>query len=108
MISVYIINGLIILGTAFILLGIFGIYKLPDFYCRSHALTKSMTMGISCLLLANWLYLGSDLVGFKLFVALLFQFLTIPVSGHIMGRVAFRKGIKRWKEMPIDDHRNKK
>lgn len=100
---------LVIIGTIFILLGTYGVYKLPDFYCRNHALSKSMTLGIMCLLLADWVYLGSDLIGFKICAAIFFQLITIPVSGHLMSRVAYRKGIKRWNEIEIDDHRlNKK
>ena len=88
---------LILIGSIIVFLGNVGLLRLPDFFCRSHALTKSMTLGVTLLLIGTWLSLGTSMVGLKIAVVLVFQYLTIPLSGHILGFVAFRKNIPRWK-----------
>lgn len=98
----YLILLLIISGTLFILLGNVGLFRLPDFFCRAHAVTKAITMGISLILLAAWLYLGTGKIGIKVLVALVFQYTTIPLSAHILGLVSFRKNIPRWKHRDVD------
>jgi multicomponent Na+:H+ antiporter subunit G len=86
---------LLSIGVFFIVVGTFGIFRLPDFFCRAHALTKSVTLGVTLVLISGWIYLGNDLVGFRLLFAILLLYFTIPLSGHILGHVAFRKKIKR-------------
>lgn len=93
---------LIVSGTFFILLGTLGLYRLPDLFCRAHALTKSMTLGILLLLTSMWLYLSSVGIGIKILVAIVFQFTTIPLSAHILGLLAWKKNIPRFKQTDID------
>ncbi|AUX20648.1 hypothetical protein SOCEGT47_011210 [Sorangium cellulosum] len=82
-------------GCFFVVVAAVGTVKLPDVYCRSHALGKAMTLGIMLLLVgyglrvpeASWL---------KLSLVLLFQLVTIPVASHLFCLVAYRKGVRRW------------
>lgn len=96
-----IVASLLITGTTLIAIAAIGLLRLPDFFCRAHALTKAMTLGIMCMLIASWVYFGTSNMGFKILLAIIFQFITIPVSGHILGFVAFRKNIKRYKHKDI-------
>lgn len=89
-------------GLFFISIGSLGLLRLPDVFCRGHALTKALTLGVTLLLLGACLYFDSRNASFKLFAALLFQYATIPLSGHILGFVAFRKNVKRWKHRQVD------
>jgi len=100
-----IVSALLLIGTFFIFIGSLGVLRLPDFFCRAHSLTKSMTLGITLILLSSLFYIGIGPFGFKIFVILVFQYVTIPISGHIIGYIAFRKNIPRWKHQPIADHR---
>ena len=94
-------SALQILGTVVMMLGSFlflvaamGIVRLPDVYCRSHALGKATTLGIVLLLVgyglrvpeASWL---------KILVIVLFQMVTVPVAAHLFCLMAYRKGIGR-------------
>ncbi|MGK4007028.1 monovalent cation/H(+) antiporter subunit G [Sorangium sp. So ce1036] len=82
-------------GCFFVVVAAVGTVKLPDVYCRAHALGKAMTLGIMLLLIgyglrvpgASWL---------KLSLVLLFQLVTIPVASHLFCLVAYRKGVRRW------------
>ncbi|MCP5464266.1 MAG: monovalent cation/H(+) antiporter subunit G [Deltaproteobacteria bacterium] len=77
--------------------------RLPDIYCRSHALAKSMPLGVNSMLIGLWVHM--DLYhssGFKVFLAILFQVISIPVAGHVMALLAYRKGVPRHNEREID------
>jgi len=86
----------ILLGTLFILIGCIGILKLPDVFCRIHALTKAHTLGLTLLLLGLFLQLDGLQPDYKLLIAILFQFITIPISGHFLALSAYRKKTPRW------------
>jgi len=82
------------LGAFFIFVGSLGVLRLPDSLCRSHALSKAITLGISLMLIGFWIQVGTLLIGIKILLALLFLFFTIPLSGHIFALYAV-KGEKR-------------
>ena len=96
---------LILAGVALILTGSFGVLRLPDVLCRSHAVTKALTLGIFLMLLGLWLILAHEGKGLKIALIIIFQILTIPVSGHLISRLALTKNIHRWRARPVDDHR---
>jgi multicomponent Na+:H+ antiporter subunit G len=87
-------------GCFFIVVAAVGTVRLPDVYCRAHALGKAMTLGIMLLVIgyglrvpeASWL---------KLCVVLVFQFFTIPVASHLFCLVAYRKGVRRWSRQSV-------
>ena len=90
------------LGVFFVSLGNFGLLRFPDVFCRAHALTKAMTMGITLILTAAWIYLGTDVVGVKALIAILFLYTTIPLSGHILALLSFKKNVPRWRHKEIE------
>lgn len=85
------ISLFLLLGSGVILLAAVGLIRLPDAVCRSHALGKAMTLGLVLVLVGLWLFLGTEAAGIKLPLAVLFQFLTIPVASHLLIRLAYRK-----------------
>lgn len=80
----------LLLGSAVIFLASLGILRLPDALCRAHALGKGMTLGLVLVLTGLWLFLGIEEAGIKVPLAVLFQFLTIPVASHLLVRLAYR------------------
>ncbi|MEM1157042.1 MAG: monovalent cation/H(+) antiporter subunit G [Verrucomicrobiota bacterium] len=96
---------LLVTGTVWILLACLGLLRLPDLLCRSHAMGKAMTLGITLILLAVALQLGAEKAGLKVLLAILFQFLTIPVAGHLVSLLAYRKNMPRWRHRPMDRHK---
>jgi multicomponent Na+:H+ antiporter subunit G len=96
-------------GAAFVLVAAIGIVRLPDVLCRSHALAKAMTFGISLMLAGLWIHLGREAAasGLKIALAVFFQLLTIPVSSHLLSLVAWQKDLPRWRHAPVADHRQK-
>lgn len=82
-------------GCFFVVLAAIGMVRLPDVYCRSHALGKAMTLGIMLLLLGYGLRVP-EAPWLKLSLVLVFQLVTIPVASHLFCLVAYRQGVQRW------------
>lgn len=99
--------GLALVGALFCALGVFGLIRLPDVYLRSHAATKTATLGVLCVLAGAFLYLWivKDHVSVKLLLGIVFIFVTSPVAGHLNGRAAYRSGVKLWSRSVRDDLR---
>jgi multicomponent Na+:H+ antiporter subunit G len=94
MIMELLISASLLLGSTIILLSAVGIIRLPDAVCRGHALGKGMTLGLILVLVGLWLFLGLETAGIKVPLAVLFQFLTIPIASHLLVRLAYRKNIQ--------------
>jgi multicomponent Na+:H+ antiporter subunit G len=82
-------------GAFFVVVAAVGAVRLPDVYCRSHALGKAMTLGIVLVLVGYGLYVP-EVSWLKLGLAVLFQFATIPVASHLFCLIAYRKGVQRF------------
>jgi len=88
---------LLMVGAGFILTSAIGLLRLPDVLCRSHAVAKALTLGIFLMLMGLWLHLGDPEVGLKCCVAILLQVVTIPVASHLIGLLALRQDLPRWR-----------
>jgi multicomponent Na+:H+ antiporter subunit G len=91
-----------LLGAVTILIAMIGVVRFPDIYCRAHALGKGMTLGLSLLLIALWALLGAEVAGTKAMAAVFFQFLTLPVAGHLLALLSFQKRLPRHGDPLID------
>lgn len=95
----------ITVGVLFIVVTAIGLYRLPDLYTRSHAASKSATLGVMSILLGVFFYfwLLEDHVNTRILLGILFIFITGPVGGHIMTRSSYIAGVKAWKGTKHDD-----
>lgn len=89
-------NILLILGLLFILLGVLGVLRLPDFYTRLHAMGKCDTLGVALILLALAIHTGVSLTTVKLLLISLFIGLANPTATHALGRAAIKSGLRPW------------
>ena len=83
-------------GLFFMAVTALGLHRLPDFFTRTHAVSKTETMGLGLLLIGLALHNGSGLVSLKLVIGLLFVFLANPVASHLLTRAAVRSGLMPW------------
>lgn len=81
--------ALIVIGAFFLLVGAIGMVRLPDFYMRLHAPTKSSTLGVGGVLLAS-LVVGwaQGQFGVAELLITLFVFVTAPVSANLLAQAA--------------------
>lgn len=98
---------LVVIGSLLMLLAAIGVVRLPDVYVRLQASTKAASLGAGCLLLALALVFGELSVGVRAFLAIAFVFLTVPVSGHLIGRAAYLTGVPLWERTRIDELRGR-
>lgn len=89
-------NVLLVLGLLFILAGVLGVLRLPDFYTRLHAMGKCDTLGVTLVLLALAIYAGASLVTVKVLLLSVFIALANPVATHALGRAAIKSGLEPW------------
>lgn len=89
---------LFLFGFFFALTSVIGILRLPDFYSRLHAIGKSDTLGVMLMLGGLALQQEISLNTFKILVLLLFIALANPLTTHVLGRAAWKAGVKPWKK----------
>ena len=93
----------ILVGGFFLFVGSLGLVRLPDVYCRMHAATKATTLGLSGVLIATFLTLPTQQMGFKAILAIAFAFLTAPVGAHMIARAAYKYSVKMAPESCCDE-----
>ncbi|MCM3393176.1 Na+/H+ antiporter subunit G [Cytobacillus oceanisediminis] len=103
--SEFIAAILILTGTIFSFLSAIGIIRLPDVYTRSHAASKSSTLGVLFTLFGAFLFFlfADDFFSIRLLLGIFFVFLTAPISAHVICRAAYRSSVKLSKESVQDD-----
>jgi len=91
-------------GCLFILSGILGIIRFPDFYCRAHAATKGPTVGIMMVMLGSIIFYAVTTGYFssRNLATSIFIMITAPVSAHLLLKNAYHSGVKMWKTV-MDD-----
>jgi len=83
-------------GVFFTLVAAVGLVRLPDIYTRTHAASKSDTLGAGLTLTAVALTFGADLPTVKAGLLVLFMFITNPTAAHAIARAAADQDIDPW------------
>lgn len=85
---------LVLAGTAFALIGSWGLAKLSHFLTRLHGPTKATTLGVGCVLVASalWFSFQRGSPSLHEFLITLFLFITAPVSAHLLVKAALKLG----------------
>jgi multicomponent Na+:H+ antiporter subunit G len=81
----------VVVGTAFSVIGVLGMVRLPDVYTRLHATGKVSTFGVVLLVIAavDWTPLGFG----KGILLALFLLIAGPVVSHALSAAAYRMGV---------------
>lgn len=97
--------SLILIGTIFSFLSAIGLIRLPDVYTRSHAASKSATLGVLFTLVGTFLFflLEEGYFSIRLFLGIFFVFLTAPVAAHVILRSAYRANVELAEQSVQDD-----
>ncbi|MDQ0836547.1 Na+/H+ antiporter subunit G [Sphingomonas faeni] len=84
-----VVSALILLGAGFVLIGSWGLVRLPSTMERLHGPTKATTLGLGSLLLASVVYFQARLgiwTAHELLISL-FLFITAPISANMIAKV---------------------
>jgi multicomponent Na+:H+ antiporter subunit G len=93
---------LLILGTSFCVLGVYGLLTLRDFYNRLHAAGMVITLGALGIML-SLLLIGPVQIGWKGIATAIFLLLTGPLVSHVLARTAHHQGVRIEDDNARDD-----
>lgn len=82
---------LLAVGVVFLLGGTIGLIRLPDLYCRAHAVSKCDSAGAGSLLLGLMLHDGVAFADLKLLLLVLLILLSSPTTAHALARAAHNR-----------------
>jgi multicomponent Na+:H+ antiporter subunit G len=85
---------LVVSGIFFMFVGSMGVVRLPDFYSRTHAVSKSDTLGILLVITGLIIFEGFNINSIKLTFIVLFVALSNPVGTHALARAAYNRGVR--------------
>ena len=92
---ILILSGLsIFIGVVALLIGSLGLIRLPDVFCRIHAVGMIDTAGASFIIFGMVIYEGLTLVTVKLLFIGIFLFFTSPIATHAVAQVAHMMGVE--------------
>lgn len=85
----------VLAGASFALIGSLGLARLPDFYMRLHAPTKSTTLGVGGTLIGSMIYFSAREPGVSVQEGLvvLFLFTTAPAGAYMLARAALHRHV---------------
>ncbi|MCM3619028.1 monovalent cation/H(+) antiporter subunit G [Sutcliffiella horikoshii] len=103
------IGVVVLLGSLLSLVTTIGLIRLPDVYCRSHAASKSATLGVLFILIAALMHFWFEDGYFsaRLVLGIIFVFVTAPVAGHLITRAAYYTNVPLWENSVQDDLKTK-
>jgi multicomponent Na+:H+ antiporter subunit G len=87
-------GGLAVAGGIFMLIGAFGMLRMPDVFTRMHAAGVSDTLGAGLVLAGLMVLAGLNLVTVKLFFLIVFFGLVNPVATHAVARAVLAAGVR--------------
>ncbi|MEM9774224.1 MAG: monovalent cation/H(+) antiporter subunit G [Chloroflexota bacterium] len=93
----------IFLGVLFILVGAFGIVRMPDIFLRMSASTKTTIIGSGFMLIGVSIFFGDLGVTGRAVAIFAFLLATAPVSAHMIGRAAYSDGVPLCDQTVVND-----
>jgi multicomponent Na+:H+ antiporter subunit G len=96
----------LVFGLFFSVVGIIGLIRFPDVYCRIHASGKVATLGLVGLLAASAVAMPQTAL--KALALALFVVITSPVASHAIASAAYRTGVPMYTkgDAPQESHRS--
>lgn len=84
----FIIAAAILIGSTFVLVGSFGLIKLPDLMSRLHGPSKATTLGVGGCLVASILYFSASegRLSIQEILITFFLFMTAPITANFIAK----------------------
>jgi len=85
-----------LIGSLLMLISAVGLFRFPDIYTRIHATGIAPSLGLIMLLIGAGCFFPSFwIIGF-IFLMITINFLTSPLTAHLIARAAYRAGLPLW------------
>ncbi len=95
--------ALLLVGSVLAVLAGVGLQRFPDVFARIHAATKATTLGLVLIVAGAALTIGDAGNAAKLALVAVLQFVTAPVSAHMVGRASYGAGTEMSDHTAIDE-----
>lgn len=73
-------------GMFFFFVGVVGLIRMPDVFCRMHATTKCDTMGAGLIFTGLIIWQGITYASLNILLVLIFIWLTNPTAAHYIAK----------------------
>ena len=93
-------GALLILGSVVVLVGSFGLLRLPDCFSRLHAAGVIDTLGAWLVLLGLMVLSTSVVITFKILLLIILLFFLSPVNSHGLSQIALKSGLRPFTNKP--------
>ena len=92
----------IVVGAFFVLVGSFGLIKMPNLMSRLHGPSKATTLGVGGCLIASMIHFGAlqGRVSIQEILITFFLFITAPVTAHFISKAHLHTHVDPEKELP--------
>jgi multicomponent Na+:H+ antiporter subunit G len=87
-------QGLIVIGLLFVATGVYSILAYKEFYSRVVITAKVDTVGFITLMIGVMVLEGFTFTSAKVFIIVIFEMLTSPVSTHAIAHSAYAAGYR--------------
>jgi multicomponent Na+:H+ antiporter subunit G len=91
MITEWITAFFVLMGSVFVFVAALGVIRLPDVLCRMHAATKAGAFGVGLMLCGLVVHAGDVMTALKAALVIGCFYLTAPIAGHLLGRIAYQR-----------------
>ena len=98
---------LLIIPLIFIVIGVIGFFRFPDFYTRTHSSTIVTVGGVCLALFILLLSRFWSVYSSKTLLIIIFILITSPTASHAIANVAYKTGVKP-KKIEKNDWRREK
>lgn len=71
-----------------------GVFRMKDFYCRSHAAGICGSAGLIFSAAGLFIYEGANITGIKILLVLLAVCLSSPIGTHVICKVAYKQSLE--------------
>lgn len=82
-------------GLFFFMVGTIGVLRFPDVFTRAHSAAKCDTLGALLCMLSLIIYNGINFVSFKIFLIIVFVWVTSPTATHLIAKAEYVKQLKK-------------
>ena len=80
-----------------------GVFRMKDFFCRSHAAGICGSAGLIFCGVGLFIHEGMNITGFKILLVLLAVCLSSPIGTHIICKVAYKQSLEAEAQCTAND-----
>ena len=86
-----------LMGSLLMLVSAIGLLRFPDIYTRIHASSVAPSLALLLLLAAAICFFPTLWTAGFVILLILINFLTVPLTAHLIARVSYLTGLPLWK-----------